>query len=133
MAEQTLFIVKPDAVARNLTGRIIARFEQKGFKITRLRMFTFTREQAEKFYTVHRDRPFFGDLLSFITSGPVVAAVIEGNNAIATTRILTGATKSFEAAPGSIRGDFGLGFTDNVIHASDSQASFDHESRVAFE
>ena len=133
MAEQTLFIVKPDAVARNLTGRIIARFEQKGFKIIRLRMFTFTREQAEKFYTVHRDRPFFGDLLSFITSGPVVAAVIEGNNAIATTRILTGATKSFEAAPGSIRGDFGLGFTDNVIHASDSQASFDHESRVAFE
>lgn len=133
MAEQTLFIVKPDAVARNLTGQIIARFERKGFKILKLKMFTFTQAQAENFYGVHKDKPFFGDLTSFITSGPIVAAVIEGNNAIATTRIMVGATKSFEAAPGSIRGDFGLGFTDNIIHASDSQESFEHESRVAFE
>lgn len=134
MAEQkTLFIVKPDAVARKLTGQVIARFERKGFRILKLKMFTFTQEQAESFYGVHRDKPFFGDLTSFITSGPVVAAVIEGNNAIATTRIMVGATKSFEAAPGSIRGDFGLGFSDNVIHASDSQESFEHESRVAFE
>ena len=133
MAEQTLFIIKPDAVARSLVGRVIARFEQKGFRIQRLRMFTFTQEQAERFYDVHKDKPFFGELTSFITSGPVVAAIIEGNNAIATTRIMIGATKSFEAAPGSIRGDFGLGFSENVIHASDSQESFDHESRVAFE
>ena len=133
MAEKTLFIVKPDAVARNLVGEIVARFERKGFKILKLKMFVFSQEQAEKFYDVHKDKPFFGELTSFITSGPVVAAIIEGNNAIATTRIMIGATKSFEAEPGSIRGDFGLGFSENVIHASDSQESFDHESRVAFE
>ena len=133
MAEKTLFIVKPDAIARNLFGEIVARFERKGFKILKLKMFVFSQEQAEKFYDVHKDKPFFGELTSFITSGPVVAAIIEGNNAIATTRIMIGATKSFEAEPGSIRGDFGLGFSENVIHASDSQESFDHESRVAFE
>ena len=133
MTEKTLFIVKPDAVARSLVGEIVARFERKGFKILKLKMFVFSQEQAEKFYDVHKDKPFFGELTSFITSGPVVAAIIEGNNAIATTRIMIGATKSFEAEPGSIRGDFGLGFSENVIHASDSQESFDHESRVAFE
>ena len=133
MTESTLFIVKPDAVARNLVGQVVSRFENKGFKITKLKMFTFSQEQAEKFYDVHKDKPFFGELTSFITSGPVVAAIIQGNNAIATTRIMIGATKSFEAAPGSIRGDFGLGFSENIIHASDSQESFDHESRVAFE
>ncbi|MDX1595924.1 MAG: nucleoside-diphosphate kinase [Nitrosopumilaceae archaeon] len=132
MTEKTLFIVKPDAVERKLTGEIISRFEKKGFKLINLKLFQFSKEQAEKFYTVHKDKPFFGELVSFITSGPVVAAIIEGNNAIATTRLMIGATKSFEAAPGSIRGDFGLGFTDNIIHASDSQESFDHESRVAF-
>jgi len=133
LTEQSLFIVKPDAVARNLTGEVIARFERKGFKLVKLKLFNFRKDQAENFYGVHKDKPFFGELVSFITSGPVVAAVIEGNNAIATTRIMIGATKSFEAIPGSIRGDFGLGFTDNIIHASDSQESFDHESRVAFE
>jgi len=133
LAEQTLFIVKPDAVARNLVGDVISRFERKGFKLLKLKMFTFSQEQAEKFYNIHKDKPFFGELTSFITSGPVVAAIIDGNNAIATTRIMIGATKSFEATPGSIRGDFGLGFSDNIIHASDSQESFDHESRVAFE
>ena len=133
MTEQSLFIIKPDAVARNLTGEVIARFERKGFKLVKLKMFNFAKEQAENFYGVHKEKPFFGELVSFITSGPVVVAIIEGNNAIATTRIMIGATKSFEAAPGSIRGDFGLGFTDNIIHASDSQESFDHESRVAFE
>ena len=133
MTEKSLFIVKPDAVTRNLTGEVITRFERKGFKLVQLKLFTFTKEQAEKFYDDHKDKPFFGELTSFITSGPVVAAIIEGNNAIATTRIMIGSTKSFEAAPGSIRGDFGLGFTDNIIHASDSQESFDHESRVAFE
>ncbi len=133
MTEQSLFIVKPDAVARNLTGEVIARFERKGFNLVILKLFTFTKDQAENFYGVHKDKPFFGELTAFITSGPVVAAIIEGNNAIATTRIMIGSTKSFEAVPGSIRGDFGLGFTDNIIHASDSQESFDHESRVAFE
>lgn len=133
MAERTLFIIKPDAVSRKLVGEVISRFEKKGFNIIKLKLFTFSKEQAERFYGVHKDKPFFGELTSFITSGPVVAAIIEGNNAISTTRIMVGATKSFEAVPGSIRGDFGLGYTDNIIHASDSQESFEHESRVAFE
>jgi len=133
LTEKSLFIVKPDAVSRNLIGEIISRFERKSFKIVKLKMFTFTKEQAEEFYAVHKDKPFFGELVSFITSGRVVAAVIEGNNAVATTRKMIGATKSFEAEPGSIRGDFGLGFTDNIIHASDSAESFEHEERVAFQ
>ena len=133
MTEQTLFIVKPDAVERKLTGEIISRFERKGFKVVKLKMFNFTKDQAEEFYSVHKDKPFFGELVSFITSGRVVAAVIEGNNAVATTRLMIGSTKSFEAEPGSIRGDFGLGFTDNIIHASDSPESFEKEERVAFQ
>ena len=133
MTEQSLFIVKPDAVARNLVGEVISRFERKGFKLLKLKMFTFNQTQAENFYSVHKDKPFFGELTSFITSGPVVAAIIEGNNAVVTTRIMIGSTKSFEADPGSIRGDFGLGFSENIIHASDSQESFDYESRVVFE
>jgi nucleoside-diphosphate kinase len=96
-------------------------------------MFTFTKSQAEEFYSVHNTKPFFGELVSFITSGPVVAAVIEGNNAVATTRLLVGATKSYEAAPGSIRGDFGLGISDNIIHASDSKENFEKEARVVFQ
>ena len=133
MTEKSLFIIKPDAVARNLVGEIISRFERKSFKIVKLKMFTFTQKQAEEFYAVHKDKPFFGELVSFITSGRVVAAIIEGNNAVATTRKMIGTTKSFEAESGSIRGDFGLGFTDNIIHASDSAESFEHEERVAFQ
>ncbi len=133
MTEQTLFIVKPDAVARHLVGQIIARFETKGFKLIKLKMFTFTKSQAQEFYSVHSSKPFFGELVDFITSGPVVVAIIEGNNAVATTRILVGATKSYEAAPGSIRGDFGLGISDNIIHASDSKDNFEKEAKVVFE
>lgn len=133
MTEQTLFIVKPDAVARKLVGQIIPRFETKGFKILKLKMFTFSKAQAQEFYAVHNTKPFFGELVDFITSGPVVVAVIEGNNAVATTRILVGATKSYEAAPGSIRGDFGLGISDNIIHASDSKENFEKEAKVVFE
>lgn len=133
MAEQTLFIIKPDAVARKLVGQIISRFENKGFKIIQLKMFTFTKSQAQEFYSVHNTKPFFGELVDFITSGPVVAAIIEGNNAVATTRLLVGATKSYEAAPGTIRGDLGLGISDNIIHASDSKESFEKEARVVFQ
>ena len=132
MTEQTLFIVKPDGVRRQLVGEIIARFEKRGFFIKELKMLTFTKELASEFYSVHAGKPFFEELLSYITSGPVVVAVIEGNNAIATTRQMVGATKSFEAEPGSIRGDFGLGFTENIIHASDSTESFDKEVNVVF-
>jgi nucleoside-diphosphate kinase len=133
LTEQTLFIVKPDAVNRGLVGEVILRFERKGFKIIKLKMLTFTKEMAQKFYSDHKSKPFFGELVSFITSGRVVVAVIEGNNAIATTRIMIGSTKSFEAAPGSIRGDFGLGLTDNIVHASDSKESFEKEVKVVFE
>jgi len=133
LTEQTLFIVKPDAVNRGLIGEVILRFERKGFKIIKLKMLTFTKEMAQKFYSDHSSKPFFGELVSFITSGKVVVAVIEGNNAIATTRIMIGSTKSFEAAPGSIRGDFGLGLTDNIVHASDSKESFEKEVKVVFE
>lgn len=133
MTEQTLFIVKPDAVNRGLIGEVILRFERKGFKIIKLKMLTFTKEMAQKFYSDHSSKPFFGELVSFITSGRVVVAVIEGNNAIATTRIMIGSTKSFEAAPGSIRGDFSLGLTDNIVHASDSKESFEKEVKVVFE
>ncbi len=133
MTEQSLFIVKPDAVSRNLTGEIISRFERKGFKIVKLKMFEFTKDQAEDFYSDHKEKPFFNELVSFITSGKVVASVIEGNNVVQTTRLMIGSTKSFEAAPGSIRGDFGLGLTDNIIHASDSIESFEKEVKVVFE
>ena len=130
--EQTLIVVKPDGFKRGLTGKVLARFEERGFVIKNLRHYSFTKEKAQAFYAVHKDKPFFGELVSFITSGPVVACIFEGNNAVATTRIMIGATKSFEAAPGTIRGDFGLGFTDNIIHASDSPESFINESRVIF-
>ncbi len=132
LTEQTLFIVKPDGVRRQLVGEIIARFEKRGFFIKELKMFTFTNELASEFYSIHKDKPFFEELLSYITSGPVVAVVIEGNNAVSTTRQMVGATKSFEAEPGSIRGDFGLGFTENIIHASDSKESFEKEVNVVF-
>ena len=132
MTEQTLFIVKPDGVDRKLVGEIISRFEKKGFNIVKLKMFTFTKQMAEEFYSVHSSKPFFGELVSFITSGRVVAAVIEGNNAITAARLMVGLTKSFEAAPGTIRGDFGLGISDNIIHASDSRESFEKEIAVVF-
>ena len=132
MSEQSLFIVKPDGVERKLIGQILSRFENKGFKIVKLKMFTFTKEMAEEFYSDHKSKPFFGELVSFITSGRVVAAIIEGNNAIATTRLMVGSTKSFEASPGSIRGDFALGLTDNIIHASDSKESFEKEVALVF-
>jgi nucleoside-diphosphate kinase len=130
--EQTLIVIKPDGFGRQLTGKILARFEEKGFQIRNLKSYNFTREKAQEFYSIHRDKPFFGELVSFISSGTVAACILEGNNAVNTVRLMIGATKSFEAAPGTIRGDFGLGFTDNIIHASDSSESFIKESRVIF-
>ena len=132
VSEQTLIVVKPDGFKRRLTGKILARFEEKGFEIKNLKSYNFTKDKAEEFYSVHNKKPFFNDLVSFISSGVVVACILEGNNAINTVRIMIGATKSFEANPGTIRGDFGLGFTDNIVHASDSSESFIKESRVIF-
>jgi nucleoside-diphosphate kinase len=130
--ERTLIVIKPDGFKRSLTGKILARFEDKGFRIQNLGFFKFTRDKAEEFYSVHREKEFFNELVSFITSGEVIACIFEGNNAINTARLLVGSTKSFEASPGTIRGDFGLGITDNIIHASDSAESFIKESRVIF-
>lgn len=130
--ERTLIVIKPDGIRRGLIGKIISRFEDKGFKVRDLRFFIFSLEQAHEFYSVHMGKPFFEDLVSFISSGPVVACVLEGDNAIAVVRLMTGATKSFEAAAGTIRGDYGLGLTENVIHASDSHESFIKESGVIF-
>jgi nucleoside-diphosphate kinase len=131
-SEETLIVIKPDGFKRNLTGKILTRLEDKGFKIKDLKLFNFTTLKAEEFYSSHKGKPFFDELVSFISSGPVVACILNGNNAISTVRLLIGSTKSFEAAPGTIRGDFGLGVTNNVIHASDSSESFIKESRVIF-
>jgi len=125
-------MVKPDGFRRQLAGKILARFEEKGFQIKNLKSYNFTKAKAQEFYSVHKDKPFFGELVSFISSGMVVACILEGNNAVNTVRFMIGATKSFEASPGTIRGDFGLGVTDNIIHASDSPESFIKESRVIF-
>jgi nucleoside-diphosphate kinase len=131
-SECTLIVIKPDGIRRHLIGKIISRFEDKGFRVINLRFFIFSREQASEFYSVHNAKPFFEELVSFITSGPVIACLIEGDNAITAVRLMAGATKSFEAAPGTIRGDFGLSLTENLIHASDSPESFIKESGVIF-
>jgi nucleoside-diphosphate kinase len=130
--EETLIVVKPDGVERGLVGEIIGRFERKGFVVKRLQMLTMSKSQAEEFYSVHKGKPFFKELVAFITSGPVVGAVLSGRDAVATVRRIVGATKSWEAAAGTIRGDFGLGLTDNTIHASDSAESFTKEEAAFF-
>lgn len=130
--EQTLILVKPDAFKRKLVGKILQRFEEKGFDIKNLKTYDFTNKTAEEFYSVHQNKPFFQELVSFICSGTVVACILEGNNAISTVRIMIGLTKSFDAAPGTIRGDYGLEITNNIIHASDSRESFIKESSVVF-
>jgi nucleoside-diphosphate kinase len=130
--EDTLIVVKPDGVKRGLVGEVISRFENKGFAIKRIQMITMTKSQAEEFYSVHKEKPFFRELVSFITYGPVVGAVVSGKDAVATARRMVGATKSWEAESGTIRGDLAFGLTDNVIHASDSAESFKKESRTFF-
>ena len=130
--DQTLIIIKPDGFRRRLTGRILSRFEDKGFEIKKIKALQFDKHQAEEFYRVHESKAFFNQLISTITSGTVVACVMEGNNAVDVVRLMIGSTKSFEASPGTIRGDYGLGITDNIVHASDSAESFIKESKVIF-
>ena len=132
MAEQTLIIVKPDAVKRNLVEEILSRFEKKGFTISKQKMLNFTTEMARQFYSAHRSKPFFDELVSFITSGDVVAAIIERDNAVSLTREIIGNTNPKEASAGTIRGDFGISITENSIHASDSRESFDKEVSIVF-
>ncbi len=117
--ERTLSIIKPDAVAKNVIGEIYSRFERAGLKIIGARMMQLTQKQAEGFYAVHKDRPFFGDLVGFMISGPVMVQVLEGDDAIAKNRELMGATNPKEAAPGTIRADFADSIDANAVHGSD--------------
>lgn len=117
--ERTLIIFKPDAMHRMLVGQILARFEAKGLRIAAMKLQKSPRSQVEKHYEVHRERPFYGDLVNFMTSAPVIVAVLEGPGAIGVVRNLLGATNGREAAPGTIRGDFGLDKQYNLVHASD--------------
>jgi len=130
--ERTLILVKPDAFARGLTGEIIARFEQKGLKIVAARHMTVTEELAGEHYAEHRERPFFGELVEFITSGPIMALVFEGESAIKAARQVIGATNPLEAAPGSIRGDFAIEVGQNMVHGSDSPESGRREAALFF-
>ena len=132
MSEQTLIIIKPDAFQRKLTGTILSRFDNKGFLIKELKSYNFTKEKAEEFYSDHKNKPFFSELVSFISSSTVAVCILEGENAINIVRQMIGSTRSFEAQPGTIRGDYGLGITNNIIHASDSYESFIKESKVIF-
>ncbi|RIK06825.1 MAG: nucleoside-diphosphate kinase [Acidobacteria bacterium] len=130
--EKTLILVKPDGVRRNLIGEIISRFERRGFSIADLRMLTVNEEMASRHYAEHVDKPFFGELVEFITSGPTVAMVVEGPDAIRVARTMMGATNPADAAPGTIRGDLASAMPDNVIHGSDSPESATREIDIFF-
>jgi nucleoside-diphosphate kinase len=130
--QRTLLLVKPDGVQRQLVGRVIARFEERGLKIVGLKLVQVDRALAEQHYAVHREKPFFRGLVDFITSGPLVAAALEGPNAIAIVRAMNGATRPHEAAPGSIRGDLAIETAQNLVHASDSPENADAELALWF-
>ncbi|HWO75866.1 MAG TPA: nucleoside-diphosphate kinase [Bacillus sp. (in: firmicutes)] len=130
--EKTFLMVKPDGVQRNLIGEIVARFEKKGFQLVGAKLMSIPRELAETHYGEHKERPFFGELVDFITSGPVFAMVWQGENVIATARQMMGSTNPKDAAPGTVRGDFGVTVGKNIIHGSDSPASAEREISIFF-
>jgi nucleoside-diphosphate kinase len=130
--DRTLILVKPDAFARNLTGEIIARFERKGLRLAALRLTTLDEATAKLHYAEHDGKPFFSGLVEFITSGPLVAMILEGPNAVAGARQLIGATNGIDAAPGSIRGDYALEMQRNLVHGSDSSESAEREIAIYF-
>lgn len=130
--ERTLSIIKPDAVAKNVIGEIYARFEKAGLRIVAARMLHLSRKQAEDFYAVHRERPFFGELVEFMTSGPIMVQVLEGNSAVAKNREVMGATNPKDAAPGTIRADFAKEVTENAVHGSDGPETAAQEIRFFF-
>jgi nucleoside-diphosphate kinase len=130
--ERTLILVKPDAFARSLTGEIIARFERKGLRLAALRQLVMERGLAERHYAEHEGKPFYAELVSFITSGPLVAMVLEGERAVEAARQVIGATDPLQAAPGSIRGDFATSVGQNMVHGSDSQESAGREVGLFF-
>jgi len=130
--DRTLILVKPDAFARGLTGEIIARFERKGLRIVALKHMTLAADVAGQHYAEHDGKPFFGELVEFITSGPLVAMVLEGYEAVVAARQVIGSTNPLEAAPGSIRGDFALEIGKNMVHGSDSNESAAREAALFF-
>ncbi len=130
--EQTLILVKPDGVARGLIGEVVARIERKGFALKALELRTLERATAEAHYAEHTEKPFFGELVEFITSGPLVAMCVEGDDAIAGMRQIMGATNPIEASPGSIRGDFATIIGENIVHGSDSPESAKRELDIFF-
>lgn len=130
--EQTLVLVKPDGVAKKICGEIITRFEQRGLSLMGLKLIRLTEEQAKRHYAEHEGKPFFSGLVSFITSGPIVAIVVKGENAIKVVRTMMGATNPVEALPGTIRGDFALTIDSNIIHGSDSAISAEREIGIFF-
>ena len=132
MAERTFIIVKPDGVQRRKIGEIVSRFEQKGLKLVAMKMLHITNEQAQKQYACHLGKPFYNALVKFMTSGPSVAMVIEGRNAIKLARKIMGATNALDSEPGTIRGDFSIDVEHNLVHGSDSPESFQHEVAVYF-
>jgi nucleoside-diphosphate kinase len=129
---RTLILIKPDAFERGLTGEVLARFERKGLRIVALRQLRIDEDFAARHYAEHTERPFFGELVEFITRGPLVAAVLEGRDAVIAARQLIGATNPLEAAPGSIRGDFALEVTFNLVHGSDADESAEREIALWF-
>ncbi|MFV2040579.1 MAG: nucleoside-diphosphate kinase [Candidatus Hydrothermarchaeales archaeon] len=129
---RTFLMVKPDGVARGLTGEVITRIERKGFTVTELRKIVISEELAKRHYGEHADKPFFGELVSFITSGPVVAMVVEGEDVVSTVRKMVGITNPKEAAPGTIRGDYAVEIGSNIVHASDSAESAKREITLFF-
>jgi len=131
--ERTLVLVKPDGVARRLVGEVISRIERKGLKIVALKMLKVSQEQAERHYAVHKGKPFYEPLLAFITSGPVVAMVVEGESAIDVVRNLMGPTSGLKAPAGTIRGDFSLSIQFNIVHGSDSPESAAYEIPIFFD
>jgi nucleoside-diphosphate kinase len=130
--DRTLILVKPDAFERGLTGEIIARFERKGLRIVALQHMTMSADMAKQHYAEHEGKPFFGELVEFITSGPLVAMVLEGDQAVTAARQVIGATNPIEAAPGSIRGDFAIAVGQNMVHGSDSPESAQREAALFF-
>jgi nucleoside-diphosphate kinase len=130
--ERTLVLVKPDAMERRLAGEIVSRLERRGLELLAARLLTVDRPLAEKHYAEHTEKPFFGELVEFITSGPTLALVVEGEGAIKVVRTTMGATNPADAAPGTIRGDFSLSMPDNLVHGSDSAESAEREIALWF-
>ena len=130
--ERTLVLIKPDGIKRRLAGEIISRFEDKGLRLIAIKMLKLDRKRAEMHYSVHRDKPFFGELVSYITSDPIIAIVLEGRSVISVVRSMAGSTDGSKASPGTIRGDFANSIQMNIVHASDSPEAYEKEVTIFF-